>query len=157
MKRYLLDTGMLVGYARKAEFAKRCDEVHQLSAQENLVITSIVAEGELLALAEKRGWGGEKRKAFELRLRQFSRVDINSEAVLSAYAQIKSWSEGAAPPSAPSFPPPPKPARKLGQNDMWIAATALVTKSTLITLDKDFDTLAEAGIIERIYVDQHVD
>jgi predicted nucleic acid-binding protein len=32
-------------------------------------------------------------------------------------------------------------ARNMGKNDLWIAATALATKATLITTDKDFDHL----------------
>jgi predicted nucleic acid-binding protein len=32
-------------------------------------------------------------------------------------------------------------ARIMGKNDLWIAATAFVTKSTLLTTDDDFDHL----------------
>ncbi len=35
-----------------------------------------------------------------------------------------------------------KPARKMGQNDMWIAATASVLGAGLVTTDSDFDHLA---------------
>jgi len=29
-------------------------------------------------------------------------------------------------------------ARNMGKNDLWIAATAFISKSTLLTADKDF-------------------
>lgn len=35
-----------------------------------------------------------------------------------------------------------KPARPMGKNGLWIAATARVTGATLLTTDADFDHLA---------------
>ena len=32
----------------------------------------------------------------------------------------------------------------MGKNDLWIAATAFVTKATLLTTDKDFDHMHPA-------------
>lgn len=156
MNRYILDTGLLVGYARGADFAKQCHNTYDLSNPQHLVFTSIVSKGEILALAEKNNWGGRKRELFSEKLREFPSVDIKTDEVVEAYAQIKSWTEGSPPPSAPHFPPPPKPAKKMGQNDMWIAATAIAACATLITIDKDFDHLDEAGILKRVYIDQKI-
>ena len=39
------------------------------------------------------------------------------------------------------------------QNDLWIAATAHATKTTLVSTDTDFDHLNSVWI-ESIYVDQ---
>ena len=154
MNRYILDTGILVGYVRGADYAKYCHETYDLSNPSHLVLTSIVTKGELLALAEKRNWGSKKRGIYDQKLNEFPSIDISSDQVVTAYARIKAWTEGSAPPSAPGFPPPPKPAKQMGQNDMWIAACAIASNSTIITIDTDFDHLAEAGLLNRIWIDQ---
>lgn len=154
MNRYLLDTGILVGYVRGADWAQECNKTFDLSNASHLVLTSVVTKGEMLALAERLNWGSKKRKVFDQKLKEFPAVDISSEAVIAAYAKVKAWTEGCPPPSAPDFPAPPKPAKKMGQNDMWIAACAIASNSTLITIDKDFDHLAEAGILRLELIDQ---
>ena len=42
--------------------------------------------------------------------------------------------------------------RPIGQNDLWIAATALATGATLLTTDTDFDVLHPSPV-QREYVD----
>lgn len=37
-------------------------------------------------------------------------------------------------------------ARNMGKNDLWIAASAIVLKATLLTTDKDFDHLSPSFI-----------
>lgn len=154
MKRFILDTNILLGLVRGAEWAKNCYDKYGLAKSDVLVFTSIVSKGELLALAEKLNWGGKKRQEFEKILAEFPSVDISSQKVVEGYAQIKAWTEGSDPPSAVGFPAAQKPAIQMGQNDMWIAATALVSKAVLITTDKDFDHLHGGGVIQRGYVDQ---
>lgn len=153
MNLYLIDTGILVGYARGAEYARYCHDRYDLSSTDNFVFTSVINEGEILALAEKNNWGGKKRELFNKQLNEFASIDISSKDVINAYSQIKAWTEGSIPPSATDFPPPQKPAIQMGQNDMWIAATAKAIGATLMTLDKDFDHLHHAGIIKRIWID----
>lgn len=67
MKRVLLDTGMLVGLMREAPWALKADAELDLSGPETLAFTSAVCRGELMALAEKRGWGAGKRERMESR------------------------------------------------------------------------------------------
>jgi tRNA(fMet)-specific endonuclease VapC len=56
-------------------------------------------------------------------------VDINDAQVIDAYARIDAQSQ--------------KPlGRKMGKNDLWIAATTHVSGATLMTTDADFDHLA---------------
>ncbi len=43
--------------------------------------------------------------------------------------------------AAPNDAPPPKPARSMGKNDLWIAATAHASGAVLVTTDRDFDHL----------------
>lgn len=152
MDRYLLDTNMLLGLVRGAEWAKTTVETYRLSNQENLVFTTIVCRGEILALAEKRGWGEPKRKNLTRVLNEFPTIGIEKDAVVKAYAKLSAWSEGKA---VENFPDPPKPARKMGQNDLWIAAVARVSQAVVVTTDKDFDEMS-GKVIQRIWVDQRV-
>lgn len=57
VKRFLLDTGMLLGFVRNTPWALRVRTEFNLGNKETMVFTSVVCQGELLALAEKRGWG----------------------------------------------------------------------------------------------------
>ena len=152
MKRYLLDTNMLLGFTRKAAWAHWAYNQYDLGNSENMVFTSVICKGEILALAEKRGWGVAKRNDLVKVLNQFPTVDLNKESILNAYALIDTWTHGV-PVTDPSFPQPHKPAVSMKQNDLWIAATSCASKAVLLTTDKDFDHL-DGVCLSRIWVDQ---
>ena len=137
MDRFLLDTNILVGLVRRAAWAMDAHERLRLSADSVVSCTSAICQGELLALAEKFAWGQSKRGQLEEVLLRLPVVDISQPAILRAYAQIDAWTHGKSVP-APRDTPPPKPARPMGQNDMWIAATAHASGFTLLSSDKDF-------------------
>lgn len=152
MSRFLLDTGMLLGFTRGAEWAKRTREEFNLGSRETIVFTSIVCIGELLALAEKFGWGKNKRSRLEKVLNEFPALDINDEGTLRAYALIDAWTHGGRVDS-PGQVPPPKPAIPMKQNDLWIAATSHESQATLLSTDKDFEHLNKIWLSFH-YVDQ---
>ena len=60
--RFLLDTGMLLGFIREAPWALRVRTQYDLGNEETMVFTSVICQGELRALAEKFGWGKEEEK-----------------------------------------------------------------------------------------------
>lgn len=68
------------------------------------------------------------------------RLDVGKGGVLKAYALVDAWTHGR-PVAAPNDAPPPKPARSMGKNDLWIAATAHASGAVLVTTDRDFDHL----------------
>lgn len=153
MKRFLLDTGMLLGLTRKAPWARRTlDRVH-LDDQETATFTSVICHGELLALAEKNGWGERRRTELASTLAKVPTLDINKQAILNAYALIDAWTHGKSV-TAPHNVSPPEPAISMGKNDIWIAATAHASKATLLSTDKDFDHL-DGVWLKRLYVDPH--
>lgn len=152
MKRYLLDTNMLLGFIRGAEWARQSHAKLGMADATTMVFTTSINRGEILALAEKLGWGAAKRGKLETTLLQFPAVGIDRDSVARAYARIDAWSQGKPVAEAP-FAEPPKPARRMGQNDMWIAAVAHVVGATLVTTDGDFDHLA-GGVIVIEKVDQ---
>jgi len=111
----LLDTNVLVHLVRGGSIGQRINRELRLTDRPERPIISVVTVGELHALARKLGWGGGKRSMLDELVRQLVVVDINFDGVIQRYAEIDHFSEKET-----------KPARPLGQNDMWIAACAAV-------------------------------
>ncbi|MDQ8184086.1 type II toxin-antitoxin system VapC family toxin [Pelagicoccus sp. SDUM812002] len=152
MRRYLLDTNMLLGFIRGAEWARETFARLDFAAEDCITFTSSISRGEILALAERNGWGPKKRNKLEAGLRQFSALGIDKESVSYAYAKITAWSQGK-PIEPETFGLAPKPAKPMKQNDAWIAAIAYASNAILVTTDGDFDHL-DGRIIEVETVDQ---
>ena len=152
MKRFLLDTGVLLGIISKASWASRARSEFGLTDGTAVTFTSVICRGELLALAEKRGWGEKKRDILAEVLNEFPTLDINQKNVLKAYALIDAWTHGKYLNSPEHAFPPPKPARPMAKNDIWIAATASASNAVLLSTDKDFAHLHDKWITF-IYVD----
>ena len=129
---FVLDTGVLLNLVRGKELGTRIDRDFALSRSMRLHTISIVTHGELKVLAERNDWGAEKRKALAVALDNLVTLNIKSEALVEAYVQVDRACRKSSGGS-----------RILGQNDMWIAATALLSDLTLITTDKDFLPLQE--------------
>ena len=140
MARFLLDTNLLLGFIREAPWAIRARNEFDLGDRDSMVFTSIICQGEILALAEKRGWGTNQRARLEDVLAQIPTLDISRQTILTGYALIDAWTHGKAV-ASPQNAPPPKPAVGMAQNDLWIAATAHASGATLRSTDKDFEHL----------------
>lgn len=65
---------------------------------------------------------------------------------MDAYTRIDTFSQGKL-----SEIPLEMSSRNMGKNDLWVAATTLVTNATLITTDGDFDHLNPKIIPVRKY------
>lgn len=152
MKRFLLDTGVLLGFIRETSWALWARSNFGLGDQAAMVFTSIICRGELLALAEKRGWGEKRRERLEEVLDEFPTLDINKKSILKTYALIDAWTHGKHLGSTEHDFPPPKPAVSMSKNDLWIAATACASKATLLSTDKDFVHLHDKWI-NFVYID----
>jgi tRNA(fMet)-specific endonuclease VapC len=138
---YLLDSSILLHLVRgKAlgEYIKRAYEFASLPARP---LISIVSHGELLAMAERRSWGAERRAALDLVLAGMVTVDLNDPAILRGYVAVDlanvKFSGGS---------------RVLSNNDAWIAATAHASGALLLTTDKDFLHL-HPGVCSVEYID----
>ena len=152
MARFLLDTNMLLGFILEAPWAIRTRTEFNLGDRETIVFTSIVCHGEILALAEKRGWGSKRRDRLEEVLAEIPTLDIGRPAILAGYALIDAWTHGK-PVASPRNHPPPKPAVPMSKNDLWIAATAHASKAVLLSTDKDFEHLNKIWF-DFVYVDR---
>ncbi len=141
MRRFLLDTNILLGLARKADWARRTHSQFNLGDPDVISFTSVVCKGEILAIAERNGWGPSKRTTLDRMLREFPDLPIKAPDILRAYALIDAWSCGRSVP-APRNALPPKPSVPMGKNDLWIAATAHASGAILLSTDGDFEHLA---------------
>ncbi len=140
MRRFLLDTNILLGLARGAPWARWAYNRFGLGNSEVIYYTSVVCVGELLALAEKFGWGHQRRIRLERLLEEWPALPITDPDILTAYALIDAWSCGKQV-TAPGGASPPKSAVKMGKNDLWVAATAHATGAVLLSTDGDFEHL----------------
>ena len=124
---YLLDTNILVHYARRSRLQQVIESRHGLLTTETIPLISYVSEGEMASFVLQNGWGRDKQEQLAFLLSTFRRIPIETSSTLAAYAQIDVYSRDVG--------------IKMGKNDLWIAATAQVTAATLLTTDKDFDHL----------------
>ena len=125
---YLLDTNIVIHYARGMTVGQQIESDHGLLATPSRPLISVVTRGEAYAFAVKRTWGPAKIAALDALLSQFVTIDINHSQLILAYATLDAWSQNRG--------------RKMGKNDLWIAATAKVTSAALLTTDADFDHMA---------------
>ncbi len=150
MSSYLLDTGILVGYIRGAEFAEYIEVKFAVSQPPNISLVSIVTLGEIYSLAMQLSWGAEKMEGLEKILAKLPIVDIHHPLILKRYAEVDCYSLNKHPEKRL---PVGQTARPMNKNDLWIAATASVLNAILLTTDHDFDHLK--GIFLNVaYIDQ---
>lgn len=127
---YLLDTNILVHLCRNDRIGLEVASRYQLSELVLRPAICVVTIGELYSFARLRNWGEEKLKKMTDLLEQLVAVDIGTEEVLRAYAELEYASQRLSGTS-----------RNMGKNDLWIAAVARVSGGILLTTDKDFDHL----------------
>lgn len=138
MPELILDTNILLAYVRQGAVGMHVESQYSLWTCDPIPIISVVAEGELRALALQFGWGLAKLQAMEDLVAYFTVIPLPFEETVKAYAQIDSYSR--------------RMGIAMGKNDVWIAATAHMTGARLLTTDRDFDHL-HGVFIERDWID----
>lgn len=123
----VLDTNILIYWLRGKAAGERLREEYGLGTRRPRPIVPVVVKGELKALALFLGWGDGRQQKLDELLRALPSADISSAAVIAAYASIDAASRAAG--------------RKMGKNDLWIAAVAKVQGAVILTTDRDFDHL----------------
>ena len=130
---HLLDTNVLLALIRAGALGQHIDETYKPRQAKFKPIISVVTVGELLSLARQFAWGAKKTAEIGKLVENLVVEDINTPAIFAAYAEIDHASRAAG--------------RKMGKNDVWIAATAKVCGATLLTTDKDFDHLCATSTL----------
>jgi tRNA(fMet)-specific endonuclease VapC len=138
MRRYLLDTGILVHYIRQSNLYQQIETNENLSAVDSMPIISVATQAEIISFGIQHNWQQKKLQALQVLFTKIIIVDINSADadLLNAYAEIDAYSKGKLPNN-----PIVGSSIKMGKNDLWIAATAKVANAKLLTIDSDFDHL----------------
>lgn len=133
MRKFVLDTNIILAYIRQSTTFQNAENLLRLTADDAQLIVSVVTVGEIRVLAHRNGWGEKKiaqlNRFFEETLLVLD-VNIGAPELINAYVEIDGFSNG----------------RSMGKNDLWIAATAVVTDATLVTTDGDFDHLKGSPI-----------
>lgn len=124
---YLLDTNILVHLIRDDLTGRQIKAKYTPYTRDPKPLICAVSDGELRSLALQFLWGSQKLAKMEFALGCFGRVPIEQPNVMKTYAVIDAHSKSKG--------------IKLGKNDVWIAATALITDARLVTTDGDFDHL----------------
>jgi tRNA(fMet)-specific endonuclease VapC len=137
MRRYVLDTGILVHYARQSATYQLIEQNEGLTKPDCIPFISVVTYGEILSFAIQHSWGANKISKLKSWLNKLVVLDINStdQPLLETYAEIDSFSKNKLQSN------PLGRSITMGKNDLWIASTAKVAGATLLTIDGDFDHL----------------
>jgi tRNA(fMet)-specific endonuclease VapC len=136
--RYLLDTNILVAYVRGGNLGGWIEATYQLMSTPTAPIISVVTDGETRSLALQLGWSPARIRRLQALVQNCVSVQLDFQGVLDAYAMIDDRSR--------------RIGRRMGKNDVWIAATAHVTGTLLLTMDQDFDHL-HPSILTRELID----
>jgi predicted nucleic acid-binding protein len=135
---YILDTNILLQILRGDSRVTPQLTPFNLYHPDTYALISIVTIAELLSIAQQNNWGSSKMRQLETLIKAFKAVPIDKRVLLDLYAAIDTFSKGK---HSTKMLPSDTTARKMGKNDLWIAATAHLFNATLITTDKDFDHL----------------
>ena len=136
---YVFDTSILVHAVRNTALFQSIEKKIEVEIPMQSAFISEVSVGEMLSLSLQFRWGKEKKNKMEAVLHGFSKVLISYAEIMETYAIIDTYSKNRH----PEIPiPPGTPARKMGKNDLWIAATTADLEATLLTTDNDFEHLS---------------
>lgn len=136
---YLLDTGIVLLATRASHASKVIDAQFGLSASSFRPAICEVSVGELLAFANANHWGNKRKADLMDRLKASLILPISHPGVHQRWADMHSSLQGSG--------------ITVGQNDIWIAATASVTGLTVLSTDKDFSRIVAHGLVQALVVD----
>lgn len=137
MRRYLLDTGILVHYVRGSILYQQIEREEMLMAPDCVIMVSVVTVAEILSFGIQKSWGQQKVQNIKSLLSKIIITDITyvDANLINAYATLDAYSKNKLPGNFLGK------SITVGKNDLWIAATAQIANATLLTIDGDFDHL----------------
>jgi tRNA(fMet)-specific endonuclease VapC len=140
----LFDTNILI------ELVKATDKFNDLKKLVNPhnanVVISIVTVAEVRAFASKNSWGQRRLEELEKLMADYAVISID-DSIIERYVEIEAYNWR----KSDMYPKIDGNAVKMGKNDIWIAATALLMDIPIITTDKDFDHL-NGVMIDVVYI-----
>ncbi|HEY8783256.1 MAG TPA: type II toxin-antitoxin system VapC family toxin [Mucilaginibacter sp.] len=130
----LLDTNIILSIIRARD---EPGILRFINPENSKIYISIVSEAEIRSFAIRKKWRTNRFDFLNDFLNGVNIVEVNQLSV-SAYTEIDSYSQRLN----PDFETYPfNTPRKMGKNDLWIAALAALLGLRLVTTDADFDHL----------------
>ena len=105
------------------------------------VIVSVATKAELESFIAQNNWGKPKIERLNKILEEITYIDISNadQLLIDSYTEIDAFSKRKIKDKSGNLLN--GSARKMGKNDLWIAATAYSLDIPLMTTDGDFDHL----------------
>jgi predicted nucleic acid-binding protein len=141
MTNVIIDTCVIIHIVRDSPIGKNClAKLAAIDPNPNIII-SVVTKAELESFSRQNGWGGKKLAKLNTFLQIATVVDIKSadNKLIEGYALIDGYSKGKLSDKSGNYLS--GSSKKMGKNDLWIAATAYAIDVSLMTTDGDFDHL----------------
>ena len=141
MKNIVIDTCVFTHVVRETATGKKCLEELEKYDEAANVIVSVVTKAELASFIAQNNWG--KSKIDKKILEEITYIDISNadQLLIDSYTEIDAFSKRKIKDKSGNLLN--GSARKMGKNDLWIAATAYALDIPLMTTDGDFDHLNE--------------
>ncbi len=141
MRNVIIDTCVFIHLVRDTQTGKNCLSALQNFDAEPNIIVSVVTKAELQSFIAQNNWGEAKIDKLNKILEQITYIDIANadNFLLDAYTHIDAFSKRKVADKNGNLLS--GSARKMGKNDLWIAATAYALDIPLMTADGDFDHL----------------
>lgn len=146
MKHIIIDTCVLIHIVRDTVTGRNCIDVLEKFDEAPNIIVSVVTKAELESFIAQNNWGLPKIKRLNKILNEMTYIDISNsdQLLINSYTEIDAFSKRKIKDKNGNLIK--GSARKMGKNDIWIAATAYSLDILLMTTDNDFDHLNEAFI-----------
>src|SRR4051794_38037110 len=87
-KRFLLDTNILIHYARADALARWIEAQYSLNRSPTSPIISIVTVGEVRAFTRHRNWGAKKMREIQKVMDECVVVPLDLAGIVDAYAEL---------------------------------------------------------------------
>lgn len=134
---YIWDTNILLHILRKQDFLNDLNSKYDFKNPLNKIIISAVTVGEIHSIALRNRWGEKRMTALSDLLKTVNIIFIDDNPTLiQFYSEIDVYSQNQHPDFRMTGS-----ARKMGKNDLWIAATTAIFNGTLLSTDNDFSHL----------------
>lgn len=137
MRKFVLDTNILLHYVRQSELAQEVERELNLLSKDAIPMIASVSIGEMEGFVQRQEWGQAKINRLKKLVEKIAVIDIAAadDQLMNAYATLWNYSKNALPGDKLGK------SIGIGQNDVWIAALAHTAKAALVTTDGDFDHL----------------
>ncbi len=130
---YVWDTNIIIQALRNPAFLTIINNQYDCFNPLNKLLISAVTIGELDAFALRNRWGTRRMLEMEQIIEFTNPIPVtDAPSLINMYSEIDVYSQSKHPTLHL-----PTSARKMGKNDLWIAATAAVHNAVLLSSDAD--------------------